>query len=86
MEFRRILITGGAGFVGSNLSVALKEAFPSVAVTAFDNLKRRGSELNLARLRQRDSHDDDRSLIGCTVSLVLSLICPRSRANPGDKF
>jgi CDP-paratose 2-epimerase len=46
------LITGGAGFVGSNLSVALKEAFPSVAVTAFDNLKRRGSELNLPRLRQ----------------------------------
>lgn len=51
MEFRQILITGGAGFVGSNLSVSLKEAFPSVAVTAFDNLKRRGSELNLARLR-----------------------------------
>jgi CDP-paratose 2-epimerase len=38
--------------VGSNLSVALKEAFPSATVMAFDNLKRRGSELNLVRLRQ----------------------------------
>ena len=46
------MITGGAGFVGSNLSVALKEAFPLTTVTAFDNLKRRGSELNLARLRR----------------------------------
>jgi CDP-paratose 2-epimerase len=52
LEFSRILITGGAGFVGSNLSIALKESFGSVAVMAFDNLKRRGSELNLARLRR----------------------------------
>lgn len=51
MEFRKILITGGAGFVGANLALLLKQAFPDIAVTAFDNLKRRGSELNLARLK-----------------------------------
>ncbi len=47
---RRILITGGAGFVGSSLALALAE--DGHRVTAFDNLRRRGSELALARLRQ----------------------------------
>lgn len=46
----RILITGGAGFVGSSLAVYLRTARPSASVTALDNLHRRGSELTLARL------------------------------------
>ena len=46
-----ILITGGAGFVGSNLAILLKEKYPAYSVMCMDNLKRRGSELNLARLR-----------------------------------
>ena len=45
----RILITGGAGFVGSRLALAFAE---NARVTAFDNLRRRGSELNLRDLRQ----------------------------------
>ena len=52
MDFKHILITGGAGFVGANLAVAFTRAFPGVSVVAFDNLKRRGSELNLVRLRE----------------------------------
>ena len=50
MIFSNIVITGGAGFVGSNLAVSLKHTFEHVRVTAFDNLLRRGSELNLDRL------------------------------------
>jgi len=46
----RILVTGGAGFVGSNLCLAFKRDNPDARVIAADNLKRRGSELNLARL------------------------------------
>jgi CDP-paratose 2-epimerase len=52
MSFKHILITGGAGFVGANLAALYKQACADVAVTAFDNLKRRGSELNLPRLRR----------------------------------
>lgn len=47
----RILVTGGAGFVGSRLCVALRRSGRGAEVTAFDNLTRRGSELNLAWLR-----------------------------------
>src|SRR5437764_7675416 len=47
----RILITGGAGFVGANLAVSLATRHPGWQIVAFDNLKRRGSELNLPRLR-----------------------------------
>jgi CDP-paratose 2-epimerase len=48
---QRILVTGGAGFVGSNIALALKRDRSDATVVAFDNLKRRGSELTLARLR-----------------------------------
>src|SRR3954453_3832502 len=47
----RVLITGGSGFVGANLCVGLAERHPGWEIIAFDNLKRRGSELNLPRLR-----------------------------------
>jgi CDP-paratose 2-epimerase len=45
----RVLVTGGAGFVGSNLAIALA-ADPGLEVLTLDNLHRRGSELNLPRL------------------------------------
>jgi CDP-paratose 2-epimerase len=48
----RLLVTGGAGFVGANVAVALAGRHPDWQVVALDNLRRRGSELNLARLRQ----------------------------------
>ncbi len=47
-----ILITGGAGFVGSSLAIGLSKHCPGVSITALDNLRRRGSELNIKRLQQ----------------------------------
>ena len=49
---RKVLITGGAGFVGSRLGLGLAKRYPDWKITALDNLKRRGSELNIPRLTQ----------------------------------
>jgi CDP-paratose 2-epimerase len=47
----RVLVAGGAGFIGASLAIGLAERHPDWELVAFDNLKRRGSELNLPRLR-----------------------------------
>jgi len=60
----RILITGGAGFIGANLSLGLKERYGACEIIALDNLKRRGSELNVPRLQRagiRFVHGDVRN-------------------------
>jgi CDP-paratose 2-epimerase len=48
---RRVLVTGGAGFVGGNLACGLKSRYPELEIICLDNLHRRGSELHLPRLR-----------------------------------
>lgn len=50
-SWNTILVTGGAGFVGSTLALAVRHRWPEARIVAFDNLRRRGSELNLPRLR-----------------------------------
>lgn len=48
----RVLVTGGAGFVGSRLAIAFRRAHPHARVVALDNLRRRGSETNLGVLAE----------------------------------
>lgn len=50
MTPKKIVITGGAGFVGSSLAIELKKNYPNYEIYCLDNLKRKGSELNVARL------------------------------------
>ena len=50
----RILITGGAGFIGSNLALHLGSVLADAEIVCMDNLYRRGSELNVPRLRAAD--------------------------------
>lgn len=45
----RILITGGTGFVGSAIARCFRAKDPSSVISAFDNLRRRGSEANATR-------------------------------------
>lgn len=52
----KVLITGGAGFVGSSMARALKRNFPKWEISCFDNLRRRGSELNVNILKQEGIH------------------------------
>lgn len=52
MSSKRVLITGGAGFIGASLGLELAARHPGWEVVAFDNLHRRGAELNLSRLRE----------------------------------
>jgi CDP-paratose 2-epimerase len=48
----RIVVTGGAGFVGSSLALDLRRRHPDWEIVAADSLFRRGSELNLPRLKE----------------------------------
>lgn len=87
-----ILVTGGAGFVGSNLAMGVQQQYPDARVVALDNLKRRGSELNLPRLKRAGIefvHGDIRSPedIAATGDADLLLECsaePSALAGYGE--
>ena len=48
----KILITGGCGFVGSNIAIFLKKKLKKAEIFSLDNLFRKGSEINLKRLNK----------------------------------
>ncbi len=49
----RILITGGCGFIWSNLAIFLKGKIKNVKIISIDNLSRKGSQLNHKRLSRK---------------------------------
>lgn len=49
----KILITGGCGFVGSNLAIFFKNNKIGTLINSLDNLSRDGSKLNLQRLKKK---------------------------------
>ena len=48
----KILITGGCGFVGSNIAIFLRKKLKKAKIFSLDNLFRKGSEINLKRLNK----------------------------------
>ncbi len=91
-DYRRIVVTGGAGFVGSSLALALKRRLPAAEVLAFDNLHRKGSELSLTRLgdagvafRRGDLRQPAEVLALAPVDLILDCAAePSVRAGYGE--
>ncbi len=78
---KSILITGGCGFVGSNLAIGFKKKYPSYSIFVMDNLKRRGSELNINRIKEegivfihgdiRNKEDFESRVLGKNVDVVI---------------
>ena len=50
----KILITGGCGFVGSNIAIYLKKNLKKIQVYSLDNLSRKGSSLNKKKLNENN--------------------------------
>jgi len=49
-SFKRLLVAGGAGFIGSNFVRLMRSSRPGVAITVFDKLTYAGNRANLAGL------------------------------------
>ena len=54
MEIKNILVPGGCGFVGSNISIYLKNNLKKSKIYSLDNLSRKGSKFNYKRLLKYD--------------------------------
>ena len=50
----KILITGGCGFIGSNLSLYLKKKIKNSTIYSVDSLFRKGSKINEKRLKKKN--------------------------------
>ena len=49
-SFKRLLVAGGAGFIGSNFVRLMRASRPGIAITVFDKLTYAGNRANLAGL------------------------------------
>ena len=74
---KRIAVSGGAGFVGSNLAYMIARERPARSVVALDNLKQRGDELTLSRLVAGDvGIEGDLAALGAVDCLIECLTEP----------
>jgi len=80
MDKLRVLITGGAGFIGAN--VAARHIGRGNYVTILDNLYRRGSKRNLEWLRKQGEFDFIK--LDIKDDAVLNMLTSKVGADPFD--
>ena len=68
--FKNIIVTGGAGFIGSNFVHYVVNNHPEVHVTVLDKLTYAGNKENLAGLPE----DRVKLVVGINLSLPLKLV------------
>ena len=56
--YEDILVTGGAGFIGSNFSNYMLSRYPNSKVTIYDDFSRSGTEYNLSWLKENYPTED----------------------------
>jgi CDP-paratose 2-epimerase len=81
----KILITGGAGFVGSSLAREFVTNHSNAHIVVLDNLRRRGSELNLRSFRNlgvRFIHGDIRNFSDFSACGTDFDLCIEASAEP----
>ena len=70
----KILITGGCGFVGSNLAIYFKKNLIGSKIDSLDNLSRSGALLNFQRLRKNKIKTrGTRRRIGVNYDLIMGM-------------
>ena len=79
----KILITGGCGFVGSNLAIYFKDNRIGTQINSLDNLSRRGTLLNFNRLKKKETRTPQGALssVRSTPGLCWDYF-PHSDCNP----
>ncbi|MBD3237438.1 MAG: dTDP-glucose 4,6-dehydratase [Candidatus Eisenbacteria bacterium] len=73
LDGRRFLITGGAGFIGSNFVRRLRERVPDARVTVLDKLTYAGNPANLSALEGEEDYEFVHGDI-CDAALVDRLV------------
>ena len=70
----KILITGGCGFVGSNIAIFLKKKLKRAKIFSLDNLVRKGSEVNAKRLKNFDIQNFKINIVDQKINSLQSLV------------